>query len=350
MDQSHTDSDSFEKHHGHEGNPPDKIPLEHAKIEQDNPSDKSVSKLQNSGKEEGNSATALSSSAPNTKVDREPNSMEDNHNEAADSHEQHKNAWHAHHCDLHPEDCQDTKSSSSQKEEGKGFNKISEEKVSHQDDECKNFYNLPERLKRKLPKSKISMYKRNCMPKPSKSRPDSNDGTNSQQSSKSSGKDAAESMKLLDTILTDANKTPLSPAAAAKATSSGFHPGYTTIELAKPDVSDEKKVDEMPDTSETFMSRAVRPDFSTMPGETPGKSTDMAYYFRHKSDPSEKSMLLRAIPSSKQERVYTDSSSNVYGRFDSFLHDMLLSSQVDNTSTIQRQSGDLQTQPKLGYF
>ena len=125
-------------------------------------------------------------------------------------------------------------------------------------------------------------------------------------------KEIAENLKLgssnlkLDSLLTSSQSSK---------SNQGFHPGYTTMAYSSGAVTPEKKLEEMPEASETFVSRTARPDFSSLTGEQQAKTSDMAYYFNQKNDQREKDLLMRAVPDTANVHLGSAAPNHVYGKF-----------------------------------
>ena len=235
-----------------------------------------------------------------------------------------KHAWHERKCLENPELC---KGSGSQGET-LGENVMSSKrptKSSKLSPECATFFNLPERQKRKLPKLKAERLKRNCMP-----HHQSNIEPLNVPDIKNEDMTLGEKQKTNDALLSAGQKTSaldkinfnvanakitslLNQETPEKTAPPGFHPGYTTMAFEHGAVIPEKKLDAMPDTSETFISKAARPDFSSMAGETSGKSSEMAFYFNHKNDQKDKDMLMRALPEANVAASAITNTNNPYG-------------------------------------
>eukprot|EP00794_Sanderia_malayensis_P017032 gene17032-18746_t len=247
---------------------------------------------------------------------REPNDVEApvSQSDSGQSIDNKKNAWHGRDCDPTTENCQKLASNSRNddnkaaatiagKDPGAAMSTLQHHEM---DAECKKYRDLAERIRQKLYGAELARYKKYCLPVTPKDA-----GALQYVSSKVSSKTAASSHL----------EIPLHASAAAiKATSSGFHPGYTTMAFSNADVtpvSPDKKLEEMPETSETFISRAAKPEFSTLPGEAPSKSTDVAFYFNnHKNDQNLKSLLYRVNPTVKEDRIITDGGNNIYDQGD----------------------------------
>ena len=128
-------------------------------------------------------------------------------------------------------------------------------------------------------------------------------------------KEIAENLKLgssnlkLDSLLTSSQSSK---------SNQGFHPGYTTMAYSSGAVTPEKKLEEMPEASETFVSRTARPDFSSLTGEQQAKTSDMAYYFNQKNDQREKDLLMRAVPDTANVHLGSAAQNHVYGKFTTF--------------------------------
>ena len=233
-----------------------------------------------------------------------------------------KHAWHERKCLDNPELC---KGSVSQGETPGANSMLSKRptKSSKFNPECATYFNLPERQKRKLPKLKIERLKRNCMP-----HHQNNIEPLNVPDIKNEDMTLGEKQKTNDALLSAGQKTSaldkinlsvanakitslLNQETPEKTAPPGFHPGYTTMAFEHGAVIPEKKQDAMPDASETFISKAARPDFSSMAGEASGKSSEMAFYFNHKNDQKDKDMLMRALPEAAVGAI--TNTNNLYG-------------------------------------
>ena len=218
-----------------------------------------------------------------------------------------KHAWHKAKCADNPELCKADGSSTQIGGRLKGNenkpDKMSLQKPSNDhkpNPECAAFFSLPDRQKRKLPQHKLARYKKNCLPhhqsdlEPLNVEDIKNDDTGLGGGSKTNNALISTGQKTsnLDKINLSAAKLKiaslLSQETPEKTAPPGFHPGYTTMAFAHGAA--------MPDTAETFVSKTGRPDFSSLAGESGGKSSDMSYYFNQKNDQKEKDMLMRAVP------------------------------------------------------
>ena len=223
-----------------------------------------------------------------------------------------KHAWHERKCADNPELCKEGSGTI-----GQSHSSAQNENSIHatrptigdkSDSECGTFFNLPERQKRKLPKKKLEKLKRNCMPhhqsdiEPLNVVDIKNEDTNRGDKVKNNAAllNPGQKGSALDKINLSAAKVKiaslLSQETPEKTAPPGFHPGYTTMAFSHGAAIPEKKQDTMPDTAETFVSKTDRPDFSSLAGESSGKSSDMAYYFNQKNEQKEKDMLMRALP------------------------------------------------------
>ena len=236
-----------------------------------------------------------------------------------------KHGWHEKNCERNPEQCKLQLSASVRPNENSSMDKTSQSgtgKVRKPDAECTTFFSLPDRQKRKLSKQKLKRYKKNCMQhgqEPLNVLDIKNDDGKLADKLKqgSAVSNAGQKAKNLDKINLSAAKIKiaslLSQETPEKSAPPGFRPGYTTMAFEHGAVIPDKKLEETPDTAETFVSRTARPDFSSLAGEAAGKSSDLAYYFNQKNEQKDKGMLMRAIPEADGASTATTNFNSPYG-------------------------------------
>lgn len=239
-----------------------------------------------------------------------------------DSLEYSKHAWHEKDCKKYPDQCKGFSKQSNLGPRPNGNNRAGGANAEKPSSECEEFLNLPEKQKRKLSKQKMKRYKRICILHHHSSDAEPLDvadiksddgGPDDKPKQKQSGQKTANLDKLNLSVAKLKIASLLSQETPEKTAPPGFHPGYTTMAFEHGAVIPEKKMEEMPDTAETFVSRTSRPDYSSLAGESAGKNSEMSYYFNQKNDQKEKDMLMRALPESNRASAVETNLNNPFG-------------------------------------
>ena len=258
----------------------------------------------------------------------------------AEEFDQPKNGWHQKNCDKNPELCRGldagnkgrpSKDNNDKTEDNldkiiaKGL--LQNAKASQLETDCDSFYSLPERQKRTFSRALIARYKKDCLQQNQKVEPLNVDDIKNEDSDHNDP--IAQKLRLkaasgakpiagnIDKINLSSAKLKIDSYLKQEAMSkppSDFHPGYTTIAFPQEAAIAEKRLETMPDTSETFISRTARPDFSSLTAENSGKSSEMAFYFNQKNKQKGKDTLMRALPDRGAAKPDAGSSGNSYGK------------------------------------
>eukprot|EP00795_Rhopilema_esculentum_P012838 gene12838-3582_t len=260
----------------------------------------------------------------------------------AEEFDQPKNGWHEKNCDKTPELCRGldagikggpTKENNDKAEDnldkilGNGLSQNA--KASQLEIDCDSFNSLPERQKRTFSRALIARYKKDCFQQNQKLDPlnvddiKNEDGDHNNPIAQKLGLKTASGAKPIagniDKINLSSAKLKIASYLNQEAMSkppSDFHPGYTTMAFPQGAAIVEKRLETMPDTSETFISRTARPDFSSLTAENSGKSSEMAFYFNQKNKQKGKDTLMRALPDRGAAKPDASSSGNSYDQGD----------------------------------